>query len=552
MIQRDFYTGEPTLPIENTAANDAAFGAQYYAPSYNQQYMGYQPHSQYNPYQQQPYGYNTQYYGYQPQSMYNGYNQPYPNYNPYNQYQQSQYYNQYQQQQPYYGYNGYQQPQYNSYQQQYPNYNPYNQYQQQPYGYNTQYYGYQQPQYNQQPMFGYVNGQAVPYNQPQNAIGYDYEVNQRPQEIVYEVKNSNPISNNEFMPNKNYKEEIRKLTIDYTMKEIKEDIDRINNQDNRRYGESMFGFGNNYYNMPYYGYNSHIRSEVAQKINEMKEEARENNLNFVVNMMKTAYKVKGIDVSEEELRERYSNKTVTIKDPNIINAYYPKMDPLYERLNRMVPVEDRDEEYRNLLAYNAKEQVDRCIPQDCDLNEFLDNIGKLRYEYWKEKQMKKERAQRAAIYDQAAYGSFMKKCMYDKYIKYKNPDPNEQKFIMNQGNGNYRGIPVPKEVNSPNLETKFEKMSQEDIINYSEDQNNNEPFSVLKQCASISEDGTLNITFNNFGREDAEKYASEEAKFREDRERFLSFMDRVAPSYVNEAKDKGSKEIARSSIISNK
>jgi hypothetical protein len=134
----------------------------------------------------------------------------------------------------------------------------------------------------------------------------------------------------------------------------------------------------------------------------------------------------------------------------------------------------------------------------------------------------------------------MKEYAYKRYNGFNN---NKISYDVMSKNGYYRGVPDINTVDDDdfkNLSSMSVDTSNKNIIV------NNDPFSTLKQCATLSEDGTLNITFNNFGRDDAIKYTdTERKKFEEDRQRFTSFVDRVDASYINEMKDRSLREKQR-------
>lgn len=451
-MQENYYSNERTFAQD--PAQDSAFGAYYYAPNtnagdyYQQQMNMYnpfqpsQPQSGYNmgyPYNNQPqsgYNMNQLYNPYQPQNGYNmGYpynNQPQSCYNMGYPYQgQSQYpYGQNFMNPPQSGYNmGY----------------PYNN-QPQDSGYNMGY------PYNNQPQSGYNMGypyQGQSFNPQQSGynMGYGYNPNpvfQQQAEDSISIAGANynngyygnygqhapdkiqitlktPSLGGEYMPPANYQNKIANMQLDYMCKEIEEDVRLDHERKNMKYGESNVYGVNNFYGNPYFGYYGAdaIRGNVIQEIETFKNEARERRKEFDIGLYTMVHNYLNDGITEDQVREAYEGKTITVDTPYYIKAnYFP--DPEAEWGKYSVPYEDQ--EYKMWRASDAALQarLDEFVPPDSNMREFFAKIGDYMLANALEEEYRKRDLQSSQRINTNSYLNYIKKTEQNRYMRSQN------------------------------------------------------------------------------------------------------------------------------------
>lgn len=354
---------------------------------------------------------------------------------------------------------------------QYPQYNNY-----------PQQFGYY---YQQYPMYGYNNmyGNYYPYN------GYQ-QIYQQPQYQQYEQPSTIHIPplnfSGEYMPNANYEEELERLKTEFWMKEQEESV-----------SSSCSGYGynyNNYYGVPYFN-NSSCSSEASMIVEKMKEEARENRRQFNIHISTLAHNYVGDNYDPKTIEEIYTGKT--IENPYAM-TYFEYYDQ--QRFSNMVPF-DNSQMYRDFHASVSKEFND-IVSADSDLKECFLNLGVLNAHYEMEEE-KHRRRNGAALYnsDDNSYKYFVRAKAAERYNR-----------------SNFEGF----KVNSDQFINQLDGMKSSLL----------DSFSTLSECATLSEDGTLNITCN-FGSKAGETYSvhnSQEAGYDKDRERFNEFLNSI-PGY---------------------
>lgn len=369
------------------------------------------------------------------------------------------------------------------------------------YGYSTHPNPGPQQQYMNPPIGLGSNPYMTPYNpmKPnpvfQNPI-YQQQFQQQPQETSYFIKPVN-FGGNDYLPPTGYEDEIDNLKMKYWMEE-QEKIAKSETPQNLYYG-----YNTNYYGVPYYNpwqYNS-INSEIQQRISDMENEAKENRINFNMNLSRLAHKIAGDrPVNEDVLDEIYRGKTVQ-------SLYGVTMDDLYNeaRFSNMVPF-DNSQFYRDHNMAVTREH-NSIISKDASMQECFTDFGQLHDKYELEEEQHRRR-NGASLYnsDNNAFKYFVRAKVAEREAK-KN------------------GMSMTSNI-APNFNPN---MSQ---------------FPTLQQSARLLDDGTLNITCN-FGSKMGQTYSvhnSQEAEYEKDRERFQGFINSIPGSiYLNNPNGGGDK-----------
>lgn len=347
-------------------------------------------------------------------------------------------------------------------------------------------YGYN---YNMNPQVGIG---SVPYGYGNPALQYQQQMMyqqqqqmmQSNQQVEYFIKPVN-FGGNEYLPTSDYNEDIERMKMEYWQKEQEEFAKGVvNNSNNPYYGAY------NYYGVPYfnpYQYNS-LKTELNQKIDQIKEEARENRINFNIQIAKLAHNIAGDVYNEQELEERYRGKYVQSVGgipPMTYAEIYNQ-----NRFNNLVPF-DNSQFYRDQYAATSKEYND-VIPQNASLKECFDGMGIVSSNYELEEEAHRRR-DGGALY---------------------NSSDNSYKYFVRA-----------------KAAERFAKANGNSLVNtIKHDTMNN--FPTLSQSAKLLDDGTLNITCN-FGSRAGQVYSvhnSQEAGYEQDRERFTSFLNSIPGS----------------------
>lgn len=367
------------------------------------------------------------------------------------------------------------------------------------YGYNPQMqYGY----YNQQPTYNYYRNNSYGYNTP--FMQQQYQQPEQP--TTYHIPGVN--LGGEYLPPLDYEQRIHDMQMEYFYRQ--QDMEA--EQDVKRQG-SVYGYGNmwgnNYYGVPYYNpyqYNS-LNSEFQSRIKAMQDEARENRLQFNLNIAKLAHNIANQPISEEDLMERYAGKTVDIPQ-----AYIQPREEYYEQMRfiNMVPF-DNSQLYRDHWAKVQKEYTD-IIPKDADLKETFAKMAIISANWEMEEEMHRRR-NAGTLYNSQdnSYKYFVRRKAAERYAKERGIEPSS-------------GLP------------SFNMMSlQQQYVA-------NNP--LLSKVANLSDDGTLNVSFNlpcNVGSHKGETYSvhnSQEAEYAEKKDRFSRFLNGIDPgdSYLEQLK----------------
>lgn len=367
------------------------------------------------------------------------------------------------------------------------------------YGYN---YGYN-PYMNPQPTYNFYRPYGM-YQQPQ------YQQQRYQQPTTYHIPGIN--ISGEYMPPSDYQERITEMEMEYFSRQQDIDARQTVDRQNSVYGYGN-GFGYNYYGIPYfnpYQYNA-LNNEFQSKIKAMQDEARENRLQFNMQISKLAHNFSGQNISDEDLRERYTGKTVDIPQ-----AYIQTPDEYREqyRYRNMVPF-DNSQAYRDHRTKIQKEYSD-IIPADSNLKDTFSKMGIIASNWEMEEEMHR-RKNAGALYNSGdSYKYFVRQKAAERYAREK-------------------GINVPQ--GNTSIMSQFNAQSIRN--NYI----NNNP--VLSQTANLADDGTLNVSLSlpcNVGNHKGETYSvhnSQEAEYEEKRQRFGRFLDSISGSiYLDQQKQK--------------
>lgn len=360
-------------------------------------------------------------------------------------------------------------------------------------------YGNPVPTYNQfRPVPNPVFQQQYYYQQPQF---------QQPTSVHIPGVNFS----GEYMAPIDYDETVLKLQTEYWTKsqeiEAKEYVDRMSQQS---YYNTGYFCGYNYYGTPYYNpfqYNS-LNNEIMQQVQTIKDEARENRIQFNLRIAKLAHNYSKEFISDEALEERYRGKDVPLPQ-SIVPSYQDYYE--YNRLQSMVPF-DNSQVYRDFHAQVSRD-FHNVVKEDGNLKDTFASMGVLASDWEMEDEMHRRRdAGNLYNSNDNSYKYFVRKKAQERYAREKGLQ------ILPNGQG-------------------FNKLNtMQSFINSS---------SVLSQSANLADDGTLNISLNipcNVGSHKGEIYTvhnSNEAEYDSKRERFDRFINSIPGSiYLDQQKQK--------------
>lgn len=316
---------------------------------------------------------------------------------------------------------------------------------------------------NPNPVFSIMGGQK---NQQQQTY---------PSYNTYRI---NPVGwSGEFMPSFDMDKRIEDLKRKYWEKEQEASLNN-----------NYYNMYTNYYGTPFYSYNygyTSVMGEINREIDKIKDEARENRRIFETKLSKLAFKFAGVDISDEDIEEMHTGKTVQVEEKR---AYQMYQDTMFDNL---VPF-DNSAMYRE-MHQRISDEYHSIIPEDSDMQTAFENHALLHYKYEMEEEEHRRRNY-GVLYDSNSYKSL---------IKLKVAERKNSKYNNSSSTTAYQAI-------------------------------NN--FPTLKESVHLEDDGTLNITCN-FGSRAGEVYSvhnSQEAEYEKDRERFQGFLDAIPNSiYLN-------------------
>lgn len=350
-------------------------------------------------------------------------------------------------------------------------------------------------------------GGYTQYGNPQPSYGY-YRPPQQPQrpEMPTSVK-INPLNMfGEFLPNSDWEEEVAKMQMEYFTRQQEIEAKQMAERSNSVYGYG--GYGYNYYGIPYinpYQYNS-LNNEFMSRIEAMRKEARDRRLDFNMNLSRLAHNFsREENISDAEIRERYTGKTVEIPA-----GYIPEVNYEQIRFTQMQPF-DNSQMYRDYYA-SLKREYDEIIPPDSDLKTTFAKMGIIDAK-WQMEEEQHRRKDAAGLYNSGN--------VYKYYVRQKA----KERYMKNNGTAGAPSAVMPSFGFNP--------------ANYVAGN------PVLSQAANLADDGTLNVSISlpaNVGSHKGEIYTvnnSQEAEYNEKRERFGRFLDSIPGNiYLDQQKQK--------------
>lgn len=379
-------------------------------------------------------------------------------------------------------------------------------------GYGGYFNPYQQPPYGGgigAPPPWYGPGYS-PWGNPQPSYQYyrPYQQQSPPQmPTQYTIP---PLSfGNEFLPNADFQEQLDKMQVEFYMRQQDIEAKQAAERQNSAYG-SPYGYGYNYYGIPYYNpyqYNSLIK-EYSSKLDAMKQEAQQRRTDFNIRLSQVAHNLTRGKLSEDDIREMYTGKTVEIPQANAPEIYYGQM-----RFAQMQPF-DNSQMYRDYYAA-IKREYDQIIPPDSNLKETFENMAVLQAK-WDLDEEEHRRRNGATQYESGnAYKYYVRKKARERYA---------------QGNATtlpaYPGMPM--NFNPSGMAGSYVAGNP-----------------VLSKSTTLADDGTLNVSISlpaNVGSHKGEVYTvtnSNEAEYEAKRERFGRFLDSIPGNiYLDQQKQK--------------
>lgn len=340
-------------------------------------------------------------------------------------------------------------------------------------------YGYQQPhQMYGNPQYGYQ--QQAMYGQGNPAFQFINRNAYRPQaqDITYNVPGLNLFGDRLYKSD--YEDKVDKIMWDAWFKEQTAVIE--NSQPNFGYG-----YGSNYYG---YGYGASSQSqyyrEAMSQINEMNRQAHLDMIDMHVNLSKLAHNYLGDSYDESAIREMYTGKTVAVPGVNTVDLWED------QRLRNLVPF-DNSAMYRAADAAVSAEFHKRIRP-DATLNEFLENLALVAYDWEMEEEKHRRNQELRMSYNGDAYMMLVRQKAYENKIN--------------------RGI----------KEAEDKVRSMRDNLLHSG------MFPTLEHNTVVKDDGTICITYNYPGDEAVAAMNENESQYEHERERFRNFVQSISPS----------------------
>lgn len=349
-------------------------------------------------------------------------------------------------------------------------------------------------QYGSQPVYqGYGYNPAFAYIQQQQQM-------QQPQYVQIPPLNYR----GEFLPPKDYDTKLSELSNQFWMKEQEQ---LVENRDKYNYNN----FGYNYYGNLMYGfYSNPVRQEANNIIQSMQQEARENRIQFNMNLGKLAFNLtygKG-NYDENKLEDIYRGRT--IENPVSQNTYNQLC--VQNRFANCVPF-DNSMYYQNFHT-QVTAQHNSIIDPNSNMKEAFDHAGEL----WAMYEMEEEQHRRRNLmgsYNSDGYKYFIQKSIAERKNRLDNRFSNIEEYSYNTPMNIGGSIPAPGTMNIYTGNPR--KMSHVDTTE------------------SIDKDGNLNVTLSlpvSFGSKAGSNYIvnSHESAYDKKREEFNRFIDSIPGS----------------------
>lgn len=317
----------------------------------------------------------------------------------------------------------------------------------------------------------------------------------------------------EYMPPADYEKRLSDLELKYYNQTItqqaKNEVDMMARSSVYGYN---YGYGNNYYGMPYfnnYYQQSSADIELRRELEAIQNEARENRMAFNLNMSRLAHNFARDGISDDSIQERYTGRDIEVNN----QSGFVQTQQDYWEINRFYNLQpfDNSQMYRDHFM-KVKAEFNAVIPEDSNLQDTFKNMGIVAAQYEMEEEMHRRK---------------------DGGNLYNNTDNTYKRLIRRKAKERYaaeKGISLTKadEV-LPNFNAQTAKQN---FINNSS----------LKNCATLSDDGTLNVSLTlpcNVGSHAGQSYTvnAQESQYDEKRERFSRFMDSIPGSiYIDQIK----------------
>lgn len=316
----------------------------------------------------------------------------------------------------------------------------------------------------------------------------------------------------EYMPPADFEKRISELEMEYYNKIINQQAQaEVNAAANNIYSYGYNG-GYNYYGMPFYNQYQYSAAdlELRRAVEAMQNEAKENRMAFNMHISKLVHNFNGDNISDEQIRERYSGKDVDI--PQQSGIISTPQD--YWEIGRFYNVEpfDNSQQYRDHFI-RVREEFSKIIPPDSNLKDTFDNMGIVAAQYEMEEELHRRR---------------------DGGNLYDNSDNTYKRLIRKKAQERYaaeKGISLSKTgAVIPNFNAQ---QAKQNFIS-------NSP--TLSNCATLQDDGTLNVSLKlpcNVGSHAGQIYSvnSQESLYDGKRERFNQFLDSIPGSiYLDQKK----------------
>lgn len=290
----------------------------------------------------------------------------------------------------------------------------------------------------------------------------------------------------EYLPLPDWEDKVNKKILHY--------MDKYDEQQIMQGQGNYYGM-NNYYGIPYYSpYNNYnpITNEINKEVEEMKNEARENRIEFNKLLSRTAHKFSNEDandISEQELDERYRGRYVDVpgySGMTTVDVSHQQM------LARQQPCSNA-EMYR---AHNqaVSDEYHKIIPASANMFETFSKSALLKAEW----DLEEERHRR-----------------------------NNASNLYNSNDGTYRCFVKAKAAQRYKNQSNVLQQQSAPIVPNS--------YPTLQQCAKEMDDGTLSISIPcNFGSHKGELYTvnnSQESEYEAERERFTRFYNSIPGAF---------------------
>lgn len=368
------------------------------------------------------------------------------------------------------------------------------------YNYNYNYYpqqGLGSPyRYNAQPTYQQYYNQYGYQSQWNNA--YQNPMMQQQVPTTYQIPGYNP-SGNEYLAPMDIEDQIERLKYQCWNESIETEAKKtVDSQNNFGYSYNGYYGYNNYYGTPYYSQSTNyaLDNAIRLKVEEIKNQARQNRLDFNMNLSRLAHNINHDGVGEDVIQERYTGRVIDVPQ-----AYVPTT-PEVAYKDRVL---SNLEPWSNAAIYNSfhaqvSKEFNDIIPPDSNMYDTFLNMGVVKAKWEMDDEMHRRRNGKN-LYQSGdnGYRYFVRKKAEERYAR-------ERGFDIQQSS-------APTQQDS-SMGLKQAMLNQ---------------FPVLSQNAELEDDGTLTIKCN-FGSHAGESYTvhnSQEAGYEAHRQRYYQFVNSI-------------------------